>query len=141
MAHTFSQKLVRVRGVEIAVDSWEELDELMARYGAAAGEATSAGREADNPRRQTTILSGSDRALLERFVKEAERGVPVRDIRIALGRSDTGKVGSALKAWSAQIGLTTPSGGSAFELRQRAKGRVHRMTDEALRASRILLSQ
>ena len=140
MDNTFTPKLVKVRGVEITVNSWEELDELMARY--AVEPANPPPRlEPVQPAQRAVILNDSDRVLLEMFVKGAERGVPVNEIRTALGRGATGKVGSALKAWSAQIGLTPDSAASAFELRQRSTGRVHRLTNEALRAARVLLSQ
>src|SRR5437879_2274075 len=134
MTSTFP-KVIKIRGVEILANSWEEVDEIVTRYGATSDEAPTAVRHRDHP---TTTLSQSDRDLLENFVTEAERGVLVDDIRKALGRHGRGKVGSALKAWSAKIGLITHDGSSPFEPRQRKDGRVHRITDESLQAARVL---
>src|SRR4051812_12571156 len=102
MTSTFP-KLMRIRGVEIVANSWEEADEIVARYGGSSDEAPTAAASSDQP---TPTLNQRDRKLLDDFVKSGERGLLVKDIRIRLGRSK-GKVGSALKAWSAEIGLMT----------------------------------
>ena len=133
-------KLVRVQGLEIVANSWEELDELIARYGAGSP-ASIPNRNADELPHPEMTLDESDHTLLERFVREAERGISVDEIRKELGRSGKGKVGSALRAWAAKIGLKTQSGRSPFEPRQLAQGRAHRLTDEALRAARVLLNR
>jgi hypothetical protein len=115
--------------------SWEEMDELIARYGAQDADTD---QDATQPPWETT-LEEKDRTLLERFVSEAERGILVHEIRDRLDGG--GKVGSALKAWSAKVGLITQPGTSAFEPRQQAKGRAHRLTDKGLRAARVLLNR
>ena len=132
-------KVLKIRGVEVLANSWEELDELVARYGTSPDELPAPDRSPDHPMRKDTTLSQSDRDLLGRFVEAAERGVLVNDIRDALDR--TGKVGSALKAWSATIGLTKKDGTSPFEGWQRSDGRVHRLTNESLQAARALLAR
>ena len=129
-------KTIRVRGVEITAHSWSDVDEILARYGSDLNPRPP-GDGSHDPQGQSG-LSGPDRALLEEFVHSGARGVLVQDVRSALGAS--GKVGSALKAWSRRIGLATPGGTTPFLPRKRSDGRAHRLSDSFLTAARSLLA-
>jgi hypothetical protein len=135
-------KLIYIKGVGIPVDSWDEMDEVIARYGAEnIGPATPEGSE-QTPRR-TGHLQGvnpSDRSLLESFVEAGDRGVLTARIGQALGKRGKG-VRNALDAWSRRIGLVTESGASAFESVKRFDGRGFRMVDHYIGAARQMLGR
>ena len=137
-------KTVFVRGVGIQLDSWEDLDEIINRYGsrviltippsAGEGVASSGGKS----RGAAVTLTHSDRALLQQFVESGARGVSNRDLAQATGRE-----GKAIKPylheWGRRIGLVSDSGVSAFAPVLRAEGRGYKLTEVHLRTARSLL--
>lgn len=85
-------KAVVVHGLGIPVESWDELDELVRRYGSAAL-AVGQGRAGPAPRpagRLGAGLSPPDRALLQQFVEAGARGLLTTQISPAVGKRGKG---------------------------------------------------
>lgn len=135
-------KIIVVRGVQISVDSWEELDEAVQRYGgepliltsaAAAGDPPKERRERDS---QRSSLSPSNRVLLQKLVEGGPRGVLTTEIGPVLGAKGKG-IRPALESWGREIGLATT--GTAFAPVRRNDGRAYRLTEVHLRAAANML--
>jgi hypothetical protein len=135
-------KVVVIRNIGIPVESWEEMDEIIRRYGSGVEPASSdegEGTKRPSSGRPLGKMNPTDRTILEQFVEGGTRGVTTNQIGPALGRQGKG-IRVALEAWSRRIGLVTEEGASAFEPIQRADGRGFRMVDVYLRAARSMLS-
>jgi hypothetical protein len=140
-------KTILVRGLPVPIESWEEFDELVARYG---GEALviAQGQPVMNghpPKRSTSSggagsLSRGDRALLQMFIEGGNRGVLVEPISGVVGKRGKG-VRPALERWSQKIGLVSEGGAFGFEPVKRADGRGYRLNDIYLRGARSLLGE
>lgn len=137
-------KTVIVRGIPMPVDSWEEMGELIERFGGEAlVVAPQQGLSVSEERRQrnhSSVLSPGDRALLQQFVEGAERGVLITHISPVLGKRGKG-TRPALERWSRKIGLVTEDAASAFQNVKRADGRGYRLNDVYLRGARDLLDR
>jgi hypothetical protein len=142
-------KTVVVRGLQITVDSWEELDEALQRYGgepmiltaapATGGEPARDGG-AKRTQRGQSALGPQDRALLSQFIEGAHRGVLTSQIGPVLGAQGKG-IRPALERWSRQIGLVSVgTTGSAFVPVRRNDGRAYRLTDVHLRGAREMMA-
>lgn len=135
-------KTIMIRGVGVPIESWEELDELVERYGGEALIVTQqqTGSEGQPQRRNRTglQLSPSDRALLERFVEAGSRGLLTSQISPAMGKKGKG-IRPALDRWSRRIGLVTEEGASAFEPVKRADGRGFNMAEVYIQGARAML--
>ena len=137
-------KIVMVGKIGIPVHDWEEMDEVIRRYGenvrVDSSEQTTQ-TEAPSPKQTSTRaawLSHTDRTILEQFVEGGSRGVTTSQIGPALGKQGKG-IRVALESWSRKIGLVTEAGASAFEPIQRADGRGFRLLDVYLQAARSML--
>lgn len=135
-------KTVRVGAVSIEVQSWEDLDEVVERYGGGMdrSDTGSNANKASETNKHRTNLSQTDQALLEQFVDAADRGVLVTVIASALGKRGKG-TGPALEAWSRKVGLVTEENASAFERHKRFDGRAYRMTGHYLRTAALILGK
>lgn len=142
-------KAIVVRGLQISVDDWEELDEAIQRYGgeplilttvAARNDSPKEGRESSSPRPTHSSLGPQDRALLQQLVEGRGRGVLTAHIGPVLNARGKG-LRPALERWSRQIGLVSVDGGSAFTPVRRNDGRAYRLTEVHLRAAREMLGQ
>jgi len=130
-------KKVSVRGIEVEVASWDELDEIVNRYGGTElpRQQSANGRRASYERG----LSHSETTLLQMFVENGNRGILNKDIGPALGAQGKG-IRPALDRWSRKIGLVTEEEASAFEsVNMGVLGRGWRMTDVFLKTARSLL--
>lgn len=142
-------KTIVVRGLQITVDDWQELDEAIQRYGgeplilttaASRAEATKEGRDGGPQRQAHSTLGPQDRALLQQLVEGSSRGVLTALIGPVLGARGKG-LRPALERWSRQIGLVTADTGSAFAPVRRNDGRAYRLTEVHLRGAREMLGQ
>ena len=137
-------KTVYVQGVGIQVNSWEDLDEIIKRYGSQmilpipTHGADSAGSSAAKPRSPASSLTHSDRALLTQFVENGPRGVLNRELAQATGRGGK-SIKPHLHEWANHIGLVSDSGVSAFAPILRADGRGYRLTEFHVRTARSFL--
>lgn len=136
-------KTIYVRGVGVPVENWEELDQLIQRYGGElviAAPAPGGDQKGRRKSASTGTLTATDRALLERFIEEGVRGVLTADIGQALGKRGKA-IRPALDGWSRRIGLVTEEGATAFEATKRYEGRGFRMVPHYLRAAGQMLGQ
>ncbi len=135
-------KAVVVHGIGVPIESWDELDELVMRYGDPAL-AVGQGRTGEATRltgRHGADLSPADRALLHQFIEAGARGLLTTQISPAVGKRGKG-IRPALDWWSRKIGLVTADGASAFVALKRADGRGFRLTDVHLLGARSILEQ
>lgn len=136
-------KTIVIRGVGVPVDSWEELDELVGRYGGEAlivaqGEPGELKVRPKSHGQGGAQLSPSERALLQQFVEAGSRGLLTTQIGPAVGKKGKG-IRPALDRWSRRIGLVTEDGASAFEPVKRMDGRGFRMADVYIQGARTIL--
>jgi hypothetical protein len=139
-------KIILVRGLQIPVDNWDEVDEAVERYGgeplvvttpSPRGEGERSERQGQS-RQGAPNLSADERALLRQFIEGGARGVLTSQIGPVLGAQGKG-MRPALERWSRRIGLVTGDSGSAFVPYRRNDGRAYRLTDVHLRGARELL--
>ncbi len=137
MAIVFPKALV-IRGVQVQVESLEEMDDLIARYGGSGvaspqsggiGRASEFGNEPHS----------ADDSLLRALVASHNRGLLVHEIRDRL--RVRGKVGGPLKAWSIRVGLPSRRGGEPITAKRRSDGRSYCLTEEAFQVARRLLAK
>jgi|SRR5271166_2671276 len=136
-------KTIYVKGIGVAINSWDEFDELVERYGAdgplVVGQSNPSGNQTVD-RKNASSLQPSDRSLLEQFVTSAKSGVPTKQLGPAIGKSGKA-IRPALDAWSRKIGLVTHDGAAAFESVKGAKGRGFRLTHLAGQTARAMLGK
>lgn len=133
-------KTIVIRGLPIQIESWEEFDELIERYGGEALVVAQQGQaEEGRPSRRGggIQLNPSDRALLQQFVEAGSRGLLTTQIGPALDAKGKG-IRPALSRWSRKIGLVTDEG-VAFARVKRNDGRGYRLTDVHMTAARAML--
>lgn len=137
-------KTIYVKGVGIPVENWEELDQLISRYGVEGVQGVSfpadSAPSTAMQRPGSVGMQPTDRALLQSFVEAGSRGVLSERLGQALGKRGKG-VRNALDSWSRRIGLVTTEGTSAFEPVKRFDGRGFRMLDHYLEAARDMLGR
>ncbi len=133
------RKTIIIRGIGIPIESFDELDELIQRYGA-EGPLIIQSDSAQPPPRRTPFgnLAPSDRSLLEQFVAGGPNGVRTNQLGPALGTSGRG-IRPALDAWARRIGLVTQDGVSAFQRTKTSDGRGFGLTPVYLNAARTML--
>lgn len=133
-------KTIFVKGVGVPVENWDELDELIQRYGGEVVIATAppVSRSAANP--SIPGFTPTDRALLERFIEEGSRGVLTSEITQLTGKQRKA-IRPYLEGWTRKIGLVHDEGQTAFEQAKRFEGRAFRMTPPFLRVASQLLGR
>ena len=134
-------RTIYIRGVGIPVDSWEEIDELLNRYGDISGQdLLGLGKRdiASIAKKIQTDLNHADKALLKSFADSKKSGLLNKEIGQAVGR--TGKsIRPALHDWSRKIGLTDPTGPLPFEATSSPYGRGFRLNEHSIKVARSLL--
>lgn len=134
-------KTITVRGVQIVVNSWEEVREAIAELG---NEVLSieAGRSKETAPKapQSGGLNHNDRTLMIQFVEAGDRGLLTSQIAQAVGKKGKG-VRPALERWSRRIELVTEDGASAFEAIKRFDGRGFKMVEHFRRAAQSMLGK
>jgi hypothetical protein len=130
---TLGEYRVKIRGVEVIVDSVEALDEILDRYGGNQHtEAGSKANSADQP-------SGSmDKALLRRFIENANHGIASKQLQISLGVRGKALTG-ALQGWAEKVGLWHNNFDGIFKKNIYQGSRGYRLTPEAISAGKDIL--
>lgn len=135
---------VVVRGIQILINSWEDFDELIQRYGSGnepiavvGGEGASHLKPQFKSKPGPSRLAPHDRTLLKNFL---EGSVSTNQIGQALGRKGKA-IKSGLDDWSLRIGLTTDSTTTAFEPCFRTDGRGYRLTNHFRDVARVMLEE
>ena len=136
-------RTIYIHGVGIPVESWEEIDELIKRYGNISLQGTQEEGKRILPviqQRPTTTLNHADKALLKSFADSKKRGLLNREIGQALGKSGK-SIRPALHNWSRRIGLTDPAGPLPFEATSRPEGRGFRLNEHSIKVAHSLLGE
>jgi hypothetical protein len=110
---------VKIGSLEISVDSLDELDELVKRYGGATTPAieTPAGHKPHGAVTGTKHIAGStaaDGVVLSKLIEAGSNGVPTNVLGEILGKRGKGARG-ALRHWSKRIGLSSDDNLDVFE--------------------------
>jgi len=110
---------VKIGNLEITVETLDELDELVKRYGGTTAEPTgdpiqAYAKSLSNGHQPGVGSEAADTVLLRKFVEAGGVGVTTIDIGTILGRR--GKAARpALREWAKRIGLTTDDNLEPFE--------------------------
>ncbi len=133
----FPKKII-LRGIEVEIGSWDELDEIVNRYGSAEV-VRSISSPGSGASARNAALAPADRTLLAMFVENGPRGVLNKDLGPHLGTVGKG-IKPALDRWARKIGLVADdSSASAFEpVNMGMLGRGYRMTDLYIQAARSM---
>ena len=131
-------KTIFVKGLGIAVGSWNEVDELIKRYGTTGQLVIDTDQKRPHEQHEHVHLSPTDTGLLQLFVNGGTRGVRTKDIGDALGTSRRG-IKPALDAWGRKIKLVDQAHAEAFEPVKRADGRGYRLLQVYVQSAKSLL--
>jgi len=132
-------KEIVVRGIAIQINSWDELDEAIKRYGTL--ELTGGARSTASPIVGGRVhLTHSDRTILERFLADTNRGLRNSELSGPMGAEGKG-IKPKLDEWSRRIGLTNAEGDAFESVNAGRGGRGYRLTDMAAAVARSLLGQ
>lgn len=132
-------KIVTVKGIAVEVESLDELDSFIARYGndVAGGSADSA--EGKRGRRiGSSSLQTDDRAILKQFVERGNKGILNKDLGHFLGASGKA-IGPALRKWALRIELAREEKAHVFERFSRPDGRGYKLTASFLSVAQEML--
>jgi hypothetical protein len=103
---------LRIGSIEILDATWEDLDELITRYGGkvegapTAGDDDSPATEHSAPRRRNGGAAAGDRVVLERLIEAGNNGVPTQELGEILGRRGK-SIRPGLISWAVRIGLVS----------------------------------
>ena len=136
-------KTISVKGITLRVDSWEEFDDLVKRYGGADEAQPDAGNTPRltplSPSAKLSIQSPVDRTLLRSFIDSGMHGLLNKELAEALGKEGK-SIGPALKDWCLRIGLTEESGPVALRRVNTADGRGYKLTPHFRKVGEALLN-
>ena len=124
-----------IHGIDVPVYSLEELESLIARFGAPSAGAIDKPVGGSVKKSARTSLSNSDMALLKQFVEGGTRGLTNKEIGGAINRQGKG-IRQGLETFGTRVGLVEE--GFAFMAVMRADGRGYRLTDHALRVAKSI---
>lgn len=136
-------KMIPVNGVHIPVDSWEELDELIQRYGGNVGVAGIEGA-AENThrshRRGGHHLPTTDRAILKNFFERENKGLLNKDLGAFFGVEGKA-IKPALRKWGVKIKLADSEEARVFESFNRPDGRGYKLSPAFMHIAKALLEE
>ncbi len=144
-------KFILVRGLTVPVHSWEELDQVISRYGTvesspprkSQGKTASKGPslfQSTTARTDNRDENGNPNLLLKLFVDSGRRGLLNKVIRQALGMHDLKKtVGPELEKWSRKVGLLQNGETLPFQQKMFGDGRGYRLEEKFFEVANSLL--
>jgi len=135
-------KIITVRGIAIQVETPDELDEIIQRYGVDTA-MPPLGLEAlgkSTKKHPAGTLARNDRILLGQFVERETKGVLNKDLGQFFGARGKA-IGPALRKWGVHIGLAGNETSQAFERFNRPDGRGYRLSTPFLQVAKTLLKE
>ncbi len=136
--------IIRVKGIPIEVESWDDLDEVIKRYGNESvpvevmpGEPKKNQGGRNHP---SSHLRTNDEVLLRQFVTKDGRGILNDVIGDALGARGK-SIWPALRKWAVQIHLADNESAEVFERFNRTEGRGYKLRPHFLRVAQSLLGE
>lgn len=137
-------KLIPVRGVHIPVDSWEELDELITRYGSdvviPASDTPDSRPQGRSHRQSSGGLATQDRAILKEFVENDSKGIVNRELGPFFGVSGKA-INPALRKWAMRVRLADSENSTVFEPFNRPDGRGYRLSSTFMKVAKAILEE
>lgn len=135
-------KMIPVKGVPVPVDSWEELDELIQRYGADVSliDTEKAESQSRSQGHRTHHLPTADRAILKKFVERESKGLLNKDLGAFLGVEGK-SIRPALRKWAVKIKLAESEDVRVFEPFSRPDGRGYKLSAAFMHVARALLGE
>ena len=132
-------KTIYVKGIGLPVESWEDFDEIVQRYGS---EHVTTSEESHPSKhkpsgRSSSRLGHSDQVLLQQFIERGNQGVLNSNIGPLLGVARKG-ISPSLRVWARKIGLAHADQ-IAFERFNSAVGRGYKLLDGFAPMARSLL--
>lgn len=121
-------RLVFVRRVGIQVHSWEELDEILRRYGSSVGQ----------PRDEAPIITEEDRSLLRLLLDAGPSGVPSKILSDRFGKRGKALY-PVLENWALRVGLRHEAQ-AVFQGVHNAQGRGFRLKERFFRRAYLMLN-
>lgn len=134
-------KTITIKGIAIQVESLEELDEFVDRYGSDV--AVGSGDVGDGKRTRKSgnaSLAQNDRVMLKQFVERANRGILNKDLGDFLGASGKA-IGPALRKWALHIKLAHEQGAQVFDRFSRPDGRGYKLTPTFLKIAQEMVGE
>lgn len=133
---------IRVRGIPIEVESWDDLDEVVKRY----GNDSSPIEIQPSELKKTAIsrphthghLQTNDQVLLKQFVEKDGSGVLNDVIGDALGARGK-SIWPALRKWAVTIHMADSESAEVFERFNRTEGRGYKLRPHFLKVAHSLL--
>jgi hypothetical protein len=109
----------RIGPIEILDATWEDLDELIGRYGnkvegAVGNDDDQLGQQDGTPKRRNGGTSAGDRVVLERLVNAGNLGLPTQELGEILGRRGK-SIKPGLLDWARRINLVNDKNIDPFE--------------------------
>lgn len=134
--------VIRVRGIPIEVESWDDLDEVVKRYGSDAPiEVQSVdGKSGHKKSHNKSALQTNDQVLLRQFVEREGSGVLNEVIGDALGARGKA-IWPALRQWAVAIRMAENEGAEVFERFNRTEGRGYKLRPHFLKVAQSLLGE
>jgi hypothetical protein len=135
-------KMIPVKGVPIPVDSWEELDELIQRYGGDVSLAgiDNSGEGTIRTRRTNSNLPTDDRAILQKFVERESKGLLNKELGAFL-MAERKSIRPALRKWGVKVGLAPSEQAKVFDPFNRPDGRGYRLSDAFIHIAKAILQE
>ena len=133
-------KTIYIKGIGVPVETWEDFDEIVKRYGSEYISTTDAephGPERKQAGRGSSQLAHRDKILLQQFIERGNQGVLNNNIGPLLGAARKG-ISPSLRGWARKIGLAHADQ-VAFERFNSAVGRGYRLLDGFAPMARSLL--
>lgn len=135
--------VIRVRGIPIEVESWDDLDEVIKRYGSDAPIEVQNSDPKPVGQRKAHVQSAfqaNDHVLLRQFVENDGSGVLNEIIGSAL--SAKGKsIWPTLRRWAVAIRMAESEGADVFERFNRTEGRGYKLRPHYLKVAKSLLGE
>ena len=135
-------KIITVRGIAVQVETLDELDEFIQRYGSdiTTGLPTPDNLMKPGKKPREGILARNDRVHLQHFVDRDNKGVLNKDLGKFLGAKGKA-IGPALRIWGVRIGLADNKTAQAFERFSRPDGRGYKLSAPFLQIAKSLLEE
>ena len=133
-------KTITIKGIPVPVESIEELDEFIERYGSDVTVLTSDSGEGKRTRKGNASLAQNDRVMLKQFVERENKGVLNKDLGNFLGTAGKA-IGPALRKWALRIGLAHEEKAQVFERFSRPDGRGYKLTPTFLKIAQEMVGE
>jgi len=123
-------KTIKIRGIDVQVESLDELDEFIKRYGENVNPQISPPRnQVGQPNKMVgTTISTTDQTMLEKFYKSGDKGLLNKDLGSFFGVEGK-SIQPKLREWALKINLTENRDSQVFEATNQSEGRGFKLSE------------